>query len=137
MSNSKFMVGSTVWYYDDFMWGLLPCTVDRPFHCRCGDEGGCTFGAHFSEDDIGRFVFESAEEAIKILGIKRPAWLKDPMLNVYEDALKKANEELDYAVYMSECAPNAGLRTIYSNKLMWLRWVVMLAEQGLEQEKNK
>lgn len=57
------------------------------------------------------------------------------MINTFIEAVNKAREELDYASYMSECAPNAGLRTIYSNRLLWLRWVVMLAENTLEQEK--
>ena len=59
------------------------------------------------------------------------------MINTFIDAVNKAKEELHYAAYMADCAPNAGLRTIYANKLDWLRWVVMLAENTLEQEKAR
>ena len=37
------------------------------------------------------------------------------------------------AVYMADHAPNYGLRKIYSNKFMWLRWIAVLAERGFEQ----
>ena len=60
-------VGDTVWIYD-FMWGLIPCKVDRSYHCICGEEGGCTFEMSFTEDDIGKTVFltrEEAEQALK------------------------------------------------------------------------
>lgn len=57
-----FIVGDIVWVYD-FMWGILPCEVDRPYHCRYGKEGGCTFKMNFSEADIGDLVFATKEEA--------------------------------------------------------------------------
>lgn len=57
-----FKIGDIVWVYD-FMWGILPCEVDRPYHCRCGKEGGCTFEMNFSEADIGDLVFATKEEA--------------------------------------------------------------------------
>jgi len=56
-------VGDVVWFYDGFMWGLLPCKVDRPYHCICGEEGGCTFSANFTNEDIGKTVFLTKEEA--------------------------------------------------------------------------
>lgn len=68
-------VGDTVWV-DDFMWGLIPCKVDRPYHCTCGENGGCTFEMSFTDDDIGKTVFlkvervptkEQAEQKLKEL----------------------------------------------------------------------
>lgn len=55
-------VGDIVWVYD-FMWGLLPCKVDKPFHCRCGEEGSCTFEMSFTYDDFGKSVFFTREQA--------------------------------------------------------------------------
>ena len=52
---------------------------------------------------------------------------------IYTKAMDKLQEELDYAVYMADHAPNYGLRKIYSNKFMWLRWIAVLAERGFEQ----
>lgn len=57
-----FKVGDVVWAYD-FMWGIIPCKVDRPYHCRCGNAGGCTFEMNFAEEDIGSYVFATKEEA--------------------------------------------------------------------------
>ena len=53
-------VGDTVWV-DDFMWGLIPCKVDRLYHCTCGENGGCTFEMSFTDDDIGKTVFLKVE----------------------------------------------------------------------------
>jgi hypothetical protein len=55
-------VGDIVWV-DDFMWGLIPCKVDRPYHCICGENGSCTFEMSFTDDDIGKTVFLTKEEA--------------------------------------------------------------------------
>jgi hypothetical protein len=55
-------VGDIVWV-DDFMWGLIPCKVDRPYHCICGENGSCTFERGFTDDDIGKTVFLTKEEA--------------------------------------------------------------------------
>lgn len=55
-------VGDIVWV-DDFMWGLIPCKVDRPYHCICGEKGGCTFERSFTDDDFGKTVFFTKEEA--------------------------------------------------------------------------
>jgi hypothetical protein len=55
-------VGDIVWV-DDFMWGLIPCKVDRPYHCICGEKGGCTFEMSFIDDDFGKKVFLTKEEA--------------------------------------------------------------------------
>lgn len=59
-------VGDIIWVYD-FMWGLIPCTVDKPYHCVCGEKGGCTFEMCFADDDIGKTVFLTEEEAEKTL----------------------------------------------------------------------
>lgn len=58
----SFKIGDTVWVYD-FMWGIIPCEVDEPYHCRCGEVGGCTYGMYFGEKDIGKYIFATKEEA--------------------------------------------------------------------------
>lgn len=62
---SKCKVGDIVWV-DDFMWGLIPCIVDEPYHCRMGEPGSCTFEMSFTEDDIGRMVYLTKEDAEKM-----------------------------------------------------------------------
>ena len=64
-------VGDTVWVYDDFMWGLIPCKVDKPFHCYCGEKGGCTFEMAFTYEDFGKTVFLTLEEAENALAERR------------------------------------------------------------------
>lgn len=59
---SRFKVGDIVWVYD-FMWGIIPCKVDRPYHCHAGREGSCTYENSFTELDIGEYVFATKEEA--------------------------------------------------------------------------
>ena len=54
-------VGTAVWV-EDAMWGVIPCTIDKPFHYKAGKEGGCTFEGSFTLDDIGEFVFLSHED---------------------------------------------------------------------------
>lgn len=61
---STFKVGDTIWVYD-FMWGIIPCEVDKPYHCHAGREGGCTYEMNFTELDIGEYVFATKEEAEK------------------------------------------------------------------------
>lgn len=61
---STFKVGDIVWVYD-FMWGIIPCEVDRPYHCYAGREGSCTYENSFTEQDIGEYVFVTKEEAEK------------------------------------------------------------------------
>ena len=46
-----------------------------------------------------------------------------------EEAIKKCNDELAFAVHMEECAPNAGLQTIYSNRAEWLSQVLYAARE--------
>lgn len=57
------------------------------------------------------------------------------MLDVMEAALEKAKNELSYAIHLEECGKNAGIRKWNANKADWLKWVVYLAELGLEREK--
>ena len=61
-----FKVGDIVWVYD-FMWGTIPCEVDRPYHCRCGSSWGSnsaiTFEMAFDEKDVGDYVFATKKEA--------------------------------------------------------------------------
>lgn len=60
-------VGDTIWV-NDFMWGLIPCKVDEPYHYVCGyDGGGCTVSGYFADKDIGEWVFLAKEEAEKAL----------------------------------------------------------------------
>ena len=46
-----------------------------------------------------------------------------------EEAIKKCNDELAFAVHMEECAPNAGLQVIYSNRAEWLSQVLYAARE--------
>ena len=57
------------------------------------------------------------------------------MIDTMEAALKKAKNELSYAIHLEECGGNAGIRKMNANKADWLKWVVYLAELGLETEK--
>jgi hypothetical protein len=57
------------------------------------------------------------------------------MINAMEAALEKARNELSYAFHLEECGGNAGIRKMNANKAEWLKWVVYLAELGLEYEK--
>ena len=57
------------------------------------------------------------------------------MFDAMEAALEKAKEKLSQASYLSECGSNQGLRQMNANKADWLKWVVYLAELGLETEK--
>lgn len=71
MINMSFKVGDIIWVYDEFMWGVIPCTVDKPYHCICGEKYGCTFEMHFTEDDIGKIIFNTKEEAECVANYKR------------------------------------------------------------------
>lgn len=59
-------VGDIIWVYD-FMWGLIPCKVDEPYHYVCGDGRGCTVSGNFADKDIGEWVFLSKQDAEKRL----------------------------------------------------------------------
>jgi hypothetical protein len=55
-------VGDTLWGLSDF-FGLLPYTVDKPFHCVAGIEGnGCCEKRTFTAEDIGKTLFYSKED---------------------------------------------------------------------------
>ena len=56
-------------------------------------------------------------------------------LDIVEAALEKAKKELSYAIHLEESGGNAGIRKMNANKADWLKWVVYLAERGLEYEK--
>jgi hypothetical protein len=57
------------------------------------------------------------------------------MIDTMEAALEKAKNELSYAIHLEECGGNAGIRKMNANKADWLKWIVYLAELGLETEK--
>lgn len=59
------------------------------------------------------------------------------LLDIMKNALDKATHELDQASYLSECGANAGIRKMNDNKVEWLRWVVYLAQHGLEEEQRR
>jgi hypothetical protein len=46
-----------------------------------------------------------------------------------EEAIKKCNDELAFAIHMEECAPNAGLQVIYGNRAEWLCQVLYAARE--------
>ena len=48
-----------------------------------------------------------------------------------EAALRKAKDELDSAIYLSECGINAGIRAIFFKKAEWLATLIYLAEKAL------
>ena len=56
-------------------------------------------------------------------------------IDTMEAALEKARNELSYALHLEDCGKNAGIRKMNANKADWLKWVVYLAELGLEYEK--
>ncbi len=57
------------------------------------------------------------------------------LIETFEAAFKKGKEELSKTIYLEECGSNAGIRKMNSNKADWLKWVMYLAEIGLEAEK--
>lgn len=54
-----------------------------------------------------------------------------------DEAIKKCNDELAFAIYMEESAPNAGLQTIYSNRAEWLCQVLHAARVYNEYRKTQ
>ena len=61
--------------------------------------------------------------------------MEKPWFDTLDEVLNKAKEELSKAIYLSESGGNPGLRKMNANKADWLKWVVYLAERGLEYEK--
>jgi hypothetical protein len=57
------------------------------------------------------------------------------MVKQMESALEKAKIELSRATHYEDCGKNAGIRKMNANKAEWLKWIVYLAELGLETEK--
>ena len=55
------------------------------------------------------------------------------IIDAMNNALNKANEELDKARYLEESGSNAGLRKINATKAEWLSWVIYLASYGFKQ----
>lgn len=59
-------------------------------------------------------------------------YLKDHLTD--EEALKIAKEELERALYLSECSRSAGIRAINEEKSEWLSVLIYLAEEGMRKE---
>lgn len=49
-------------------------------------------------------------------------------------ALETAKDELNYAIYLSEYSPSAGIRAISENKAKWLSILIYNAEQYIKKE---
>lgn len=60
--------------------------------------------------------------------------MDNQMIDMMKTAVEKATKELNHASYLSESGANAGIRKMNDNKVEWLRWVVYLAQKGLEDE---
>lgn len=54
----------------------------------------------------------------------------------FEEAIKKADEELNMICVQSEISTNKGLRKIARNKMDWFAPLVYLAKKGLKAEKG-
>ena len=61
--------------------------------------------------------------------------MDNKILDAMTKALEKAKEEHSKASYLSESGANAGIRKANENKAEWLRWLIYLAETGLEADK--
>lgn len=51
-----------------------------------------------------------------------------------KEALNTAKNELDRAIYLSECSRSAGIRAINEDKAEWLSILIYLAEQNKRKE---
>lgn len=49
-------------------------------------------------------------------------------------SIEVAQQELAYAIYMSECAKTMRKEKAASAKALWLSWLIYLAKRGLEVE---
>ena len=56
-------------------------------------------------------------------------------LDIMQQAIDKAKDELSRACHFIDCGANAGIRKMNSNKADWLKWLIYLAEKGLAEEK--
>ena len=59
-------------------------------------------------------------------------YLRDNLTD--EEALKIAKEELERALYLSECSRSAGIRAINEEKSEWLSVLIYLAEEGMRKD---
>ena len=51
-----------------------------------------------------------------------------------KEALDTAKNELNRAIYLSECSRSAGIRAINEDKAEWLSVLIYLAEEGMRKE---
>jgi hypothetical protein len=58
------------------------------------------------------------------------------MILSFEEAIKKADEEIERIAYNAEYNENKGLRKAFSNKMDWFAVIVYLARKGLQAEKG-
>jgi hypothetical protein len=82
--------------------------------------------------------FMYLSETLKNISLIRRMLMTNTDKNIFdvkEAALEKARNELSYATHLEDCGKNAGIRKMNANKADWLKWVVYLAELGLEYEK--
>ena len=54
-----------------------------------------------------------------------------------EEALKIAKEELERALYLSECSRSAGIRAINEEKSEWLSVLIYNAEKYMKKDNEK
>lgn len=59
-------------------------------------------------------------------------YLRDHLTD--KEALKMAKEELEHALYLSECSRSAGIRAINEDKAEWLSILIRNAEQYMRKE---
>lgn len=59
-------------------------------------------------------------------------YLRDHLTD--KEALKMAKEELERALYLSECSRSAGIRAINEEKSEWLSVLIYNAEKYMEKE---
>lgn len=51
-----------------------------------------------------------------------------------KEALQTAKEELEWALYLSECSRSAGIRAIHEDIAKWLSILIYNAEQYIRKE---
>lgn len=51
-----------------------------------------------------------------------------------KEALNTAKNELNRAIFLSECSRSAGIRAINEDKAEWLSVLIYLAEQNMRKE---
>lgn len=74
-------VGDTVWMYGEDFGGVLPYTIDLisfldkgcGYSANCNHNGELIDGIDFEDDDIGKTVFQTREEAEKALEAMKDA----------------------------------------------------------------